>query len=42
MSETISEARGGNALTKFLRNKRVLNVISIVLFYDATTNRSRF
>lgn len=32
MSETISEARGGNALTKFLRNKRVLNVISIVLF----------
>ena len=32
MSETISEARGGNVLQKALRNKRVLNVISIVLF----------
>ena len=32
MSETISEARGGNVLQKALRNKRVLNVISIALF----------
>ena len=32
MSETISEARGGNVLQKALHNKRVLNVISIVLF----------
>ena len=32
MSETISESRGGNGLQRALRNKRVLNVISIVLF----------
>lgn len=32
MSETISEVKGGNIFQKALRNKRVLNVVSIVLF----------
>lgn len=32
MAETISESRKGNALQSLLGNKRVLNVISIVLF----------